>query len=381
MTADAVIDTLWPNEDVPAKPMEQIGVLVSRLRAVLGSDRLVRSDAGWALAIDWLDVVELEDRVTEAAARLAAGSPTAARAAARAALALVRGELLADEPDPVWAEADRALVRRTVARARIVAAEAALAAGDPGEAAAVAEGALDHDPYDEAALRTLMRAHTAAGRPASALAAYARVRERLGDDLGVDPVKETEELHTAILLGDVVAPPRPSDPAEKGRTSIVGRSAELAALNGHLATAERGDAVAVLVEGEAGIGKTALLGSWISDVDPRALVLIGRCDELGRGLPLQPVLDAARVAPPRTHFGGDRSSPRRGRRVACVTTRASRRGQCASRRADHRRRPHGGQALLFVDLLAAIQRVGWRPDGGSSSWRIFTSRRQAPSSG
>ena len=47
---------------------------------------------------------------------------------------------------------------------------------------------LDHDPYDEAALRSLMRAHVALGRPASALAAYAEVRARLAEDLGVSPV-------------------------------------------------------------------------------------------------------------------------------------------------------------------------------------------------
>jgi DNA-binding SARP family transcriptional activator len=149
VAADKVVEALWPGDDVPAKPVEQVGVLVSRLRSVLGSDRLARSDAGWALAVDWLDVAELEERVDEAAARLAAGNPGAARAAARAALTLVRGDLLADEPDPVWAAGDRASVARTVARARLVGAEAALAAGDAGEAAAVADGALDHDPYDE----------------------------------------------------------------------------------------------------------------------------------------------------------------------------------------------------------------------------------------
>ena len=177
---DTVVEALWPDDDdVPARPVEQVGVLVSRLRSVLGGDRLRRSDAGWSLEVDWLDVAELEARVDEAAARLAAGNPTAARAAARSALALVRGELLADEPGAVWAEADCAAAARTVARARWIGAEAALAAGDRGDAAALAEGALDHDPYDEAALRVLMRAYAAAGRPASALAAYARVRERL----------------------------------------------------------------------------------------------------------------------------------------------------------------------------------------------------------
>ena len=285
--ADRVVEALWPGDDTPLKPVDQVGVLVSRLRSVVGADRLTRTDAGWALAVDWLDVVELEERVDEAAARLAAGNPGAARAAARAALTLVRGDLLADEPDPVWAEADRAAVGRAVARGRLIAAEAALAAGDPVAAATEAEGALDHDAYDEAALRLLMRADTAAGRPASALAAYARVRERLAEDLGVDPLPETEALHTAILLGD----PPVEAPAPVAAPALVGRAAELAELDDLLGRVERGAALLAVVEGEAGIGKTSLVSAWSANRRADALVLTGRCDELGRDLPLQPVLD------------------------------------------------------------------------------------------
>src|SRR3984893_9431196 len=61
--ADTVVEALWPDDDVPARPVEQVGVLVSRLRGVLGAHRLHRSDAGWALEVDWLDVAELEARV------------------------------------------------------------------------------------------------------------------------------------------------------------------------------------------------------------------------------------------------------------------------------------------------------------------------------
>lgn len=270
VSADRIVDVLW-TDGAPARPIDQIGVLVSRLRPVLGADRVRRTDAGWALAVDWLDVTELEARVEEAAR---AGSPSTSLAAARAALTLVRGELLADEADPWWAEAERAAVARTVARARLLAAEAALAGGRPADAASDAERVLDRDPYDESALRVLMRAHAASGRPASALAAYARARTRLGEDLGVGPTGETEDLHTAILLG----PDHPSD----HRRLLVGRSRELAALN-----ATDGSLV---IEGEAGIGKTALLEAWSASVS--GLVLRSRCDELGRELPLQPVLDA-----------------------------------------------------------------------------------------
>ena len=76
---------------------------------------------------------------------------------------------------------------------------AALATGQVGDAAAYASDALRSDPYDEAALRTLMRAHVAAGRPASALAEFARVRELLGEELGVEPAPETRALHEALL--------------------------------------------------------------------------------------------------------------------------------------------------------------------------------------
>ena len=54
-------------------------------------------------------------------------------------------------------------------------------------------------PYDEAALRALMRAHVGAGRPASALSVYADVRARLAADLGVSPDARTEALHAEVL--------------------------------------------------------------------------------------------------------------------------------------------------------------------------------------
>ncbi len=52
-------------------------------------------------------------------------------------------------------------------------AEAALLGGDPAGAVGFAETLMDDDPYDEGALRLVMRAHAAAGSPAAALAAYA----------------------------------------------------------------------------------------------------------------------------------------------------------------------------------------------------------------
>lgn len=79
---------------------------------------------------------------------------------------------------------------RLMARAGLLAAEAMLAGGDGSSARGAAEAVLDDDPYDETALRLVMRADVAAGRPAAALAVYPAVRQRLAEELGVDPALE-----------------------------------------------------------------------------------------------------------------------------------------------------------------------------------------------
>ncbi|HWC67592.1 MAG TPA: BTAD domain-containing putative transcriptional regulator, partial [Acidimicrobiales bacterium] len=240
VTIDALTEILWPGA-LPAHPVEQVQVLVSRLRATLGSECITRTDAGYALHYAWLDVDELEARTTEAANRLAAGGITGARAAAAAAVHLAAGRFLPDE-DGEWAEQARRVVERTVARARLIGAEAALSAGDAAGGAELAAAALDHDPYDERALRAVMAAHAHAGRPASALAVYASCRERLAEDLGVSPTAETEHLHAAILRDEWVPGeiPPPSEQAGAGRSPtgaapFAGRAAVLAALDGELA--------------------------------------------------------------------------------------------------------------------------------------------------
>ncbi|MDQ1567809.1 MAG: hypothetical protein QOF96_2689, partial [Actinomycetota bacterium] len=258
-----------------------------------------------------------------------------------------------------WAAADRAAVARLVARARLVAAEAALAAGDPADAAGVAEGVLDHDPYDEAALRVLMRAHAAAGRPASALAAYARLRERLVEDLGADPVPETEALHTAILLGDFAAAAAPAAPARSAAAAaagIVGRDAPLAALDRALARAASGEATLTVVDGEAGIGKTALVSAWCGLRGGDVLLLSGRCDELGRDLPLQPVLDGLEA-----HLrgldpaGADAVLGDAGAVLGPLLGRFS--TGPAQPGPTTVPDPAAGQALLFASLLGAVERA------------------------
>lgn len=288
---DRLVDCLWGSDDPPPRAASQVSVLASRLRAVVGSERLQRGDAGYVLTVDWLDVDALEEYAVEAERRLAAGSVAAARAAAAAGLSLLRGPLLADEPDASWADTERHVIDRCRSRLLQTAAGAALAGADWAGVIELAHRMLEADPMDEAGLRLLMEAQSRSGRPAAALAAYASMRERLADELGASPAPLTDRLHLAILRAEPHVAATTAAPPAFDHSALPGRAAAIRQLDSMCVAAISGHASVAVVEGEAGIGKSLLLQVWSAHIAARARVLTVCCNELGRQLPLQPLLD------------------------------------------------------------------------------------------
>ena len=283
-----LIDALWADVP-PARPDDQLAVLMSRVRSVLGRDRIEHRDHGYLLHCDWLDATELAVLTDEVERRRGAGNAVGAAAAARVALSLVPGTA----PAPAggeWAQLRLADLERLARRSRLVAATALLEAGDWMAAADAASAALEQDPYEEAALRVLLRAYVLGGRVAAALAAYANARERLADELGTDPAPETARLYGAILRGELAAPaPLPAS----ATTGLVGRDDELACLDAVAARARGGSVQVVVVDGEAGIGKTALLRAWSGRRAAAGdTVLMASCGQLDRAMPLDALLAA-----------------------------------------------------------------------------------------
>jgi len=285
--SDVLIDSLWAGAP-PARPDDQLAVLMSRLRSVLGRDRIEHRDSGYLLHCDWLDATELAVLTDEVDRRRAAANVVGAAAAARVALSLVRGAGSVPAPGE-WAQLRRADLERLASRARLVAATALLEAGDWMAAADAATAALERDPYEEAALRVLLRAYVLGGRVGTALSAYASARERLADELGTDPSPETAALYIAILRGEVAAPALPAI----ATMDLVGRDEELAYLDAVAARAREGAAEVVLVDGEGGIGKTTLLRTWASRRTAAGdTVLMASCGQLDRAMPLDALLSA-----------------------------------------------------------------------------------------
>jgi DNA-binding SARP family transcriptional activator len=113
------------------------------------------------------------------------------------ALALCRGDLLEGVYDD-WLLAEReALYLRYVHLAH----RACDALGQQGRFEDLlphAERLVQREPFDERALRTLMKAYQALGRRGAALAAYERCVSLLQDELGTDPEPATQALAQAL---------------------------------------------------------------------------------------------------------------------------------------------------------------------------------------
>lgn len=296
LTADEIAEVLWP-EAMPADPAANVATLVSRARSTLGAAALVAQ--GRAYGIDpgaWsLDLDEVADLRAEARDRYAAGEPGLAAAAARRALELLGpGGALPEEDDAEWVLAVRREAAEQRREVRHLLAQATLAA-DPAASVTVSRAAVAEDPYDERAVRDLMRAEVAAGSPAAALAAYDALAALLREELGADPADETAQLHLAVLREQPTPPEGVGARAAPRRTPLVGREEELGRLDRLWARAGEGAGGLVLLDGEAGIGKTRLLDA-LTDLAAVAggQVVRGRCHPAERSLFLQPFVDALR---------------------------------------------------------------------------------------
>jgi tetratricopeptide (TPR) repeat protein len=81
--------------------------------------------------------------------------------------------------------------------------------------------------------------------------------------------------------------------------ALVGRDSEMAVLTGLIREVARGRGDSVLIEGEPGIGKSALVRTAVAAApDAGCQVFWGAGDELGQALPLLPFLDGLQVRQP-----------------------------------------------------------------------------------
>ncbi len=154
---------------------------------------------------------------------------------------------------------------------------------------------------NEEASQRLMRLHFAAGNRVAALQAYEVLRALLASEIHAEPTPITMALAERIRA---TSPARHTQPQTTKRASplqvllaapFVGRTREYGLLLEQYYLARQGQTQVVLVEGEAGIGKTRLATEMVDWATAQgADVLRGQAFESNRRLSYQPLIEALR---------------------------------------------------------------------------------------
>lgn len=220
-----------------------------------------RADAPWSL-----DVLDFERALVRAAQAEQDQKASASRQELDRATRLYRGDLLPGCYDE-WILPERDRLRQSFLRG----AERLIALlereCDYDAAILTAQQLLRQDPLHEVACRQLMRLFALRGDRAGALRAYHTCVTTLERELGTEPSEATRAVYESLLPRESTAELPAGQPAPRGAVApLLGRRAEWRLLQDAWRQAAGGRAHAVILTGEAGIGKTRLaeeLEAWV----------------------------------------------------------------------------------------------------------------------
>lgn len=285
-TQQEITDTLWPSGP-PTSHQSLIHTYVSQVRRLLepGGPRTVppptvaRTPTGYVLEAsrNQIDLGHFDELVAQANRLHRAPDPGAAYESLTHALQWWRGPVLADA-DPVLRQHPAAVVvnERRV-KAVLLHADTALMLRRPEEAVPVLWDMVNTEPLHEGLHARLMLALASCGEQAAALNVFGRLRDRLDEELGIEPSAEVREAHLRVLRQQLPLAQRPDRPAPADRAastgplpaqlpararSYVGRRRQMRELDALVSPdpARRSHVVAVV--GAPGVGKTALAKHW-----------------------------------------------------------------------------------------------------------------------
>lgn len=304
---DALATLLWPDYD-QTHARAALRRTLSALNKALAGDWLEIDRESIGLnpaAALWLDVAEFQRRLAGCHGHPAETVCADCLTPLTEAVALYRDDFLAgftlrDSPDfDEWQYFQTESLRRELAGALELLVRCHTLKHEFDPAIACARRWLALDSLHEQAHRELMRLYAWAGQRGTALRQYRECVRILDHELGVSPLDETTQLYTTIQENrlapppiatpkETPAPPPPTPvvatppPAVRPRQydyPLVGRAAEWAVLlaaytascaNGHL----------VVLQGEAGIGKTRLAEEFLAHAQAQGgTTITARCYE------------------------------------------------------------------------------------------------------
>jgi SARP family transcriptional regulator, regulator of embCAB operon len=221
VSAEKMAAVIW-DEDMDEKARGVLQVHVSNLRKALtpaaaasgGKDLIATKAPGYQLtaAESELDLLCFEADLKKARSAFIGGNAIRASGLYNSALDLWRGTPLADLQHEPFAQ--RTAMRLNTLRIQAIEGrlEADLAAGRHAELIGELQSRVEDHPLNEQFVSLLMLALYRSGRQADALRVFRECRDRLGDELGLDPRQSLRELESRILAQDPrLDPPRENE--------------------------------------------------------------------------------------------------------------------------------------------------------------------------
>jgi DNA-binding SARP family transcriptional activator len=292
---DRLVAAVWSGCPVPASAQANLKTYIWQLRGGLpahpGGPRIERRPGAYRLRVAGGELdAELAEELAGAARRAAGGGDAATAATlCERALRLWRGrpfeDLTGDWADHAGATDAIGRLEQLHLDLRELLAEQQLALGRPRPALAALRPVTTTAPLRESAWALTVRALHAAGQPGAALATRRKAREILRAELGVGrgacrpgrPPTDAGQPHTGQPQAGqpYEGQPHAGGPRSSGRrwaarelprdVALVGRGTPLRAVW----RAAAGAAPVVLVDGMAGVGKTALVVHAAHRLAPR----------------------------------------------------------------------------------------------------------------
>ncbi len=321
VSVDRLVDSLWGDHDGGGAQIA-LRSTISRVRKRLRDagapeDLIVTRAPGYLLDVpaEVTDAHRFEELVSEGRLQLARHRPREAARLLAEAEGIWRGSAYSEVRDEPFARAEARRLEELRLAAMETRIDCELTVGRHQALIGELATLTSVHPMRERLWSQRMLALYRSGRQAEALRVFQDLRSILVAELGIDPGHDVTWMEHAILTQDPAldfpapadcdpddvlgAPVARSTPGYRARVPtwpnevpLVGRARESALLRDWWASVREGDGRLLLVDGEAGIGKTRLVVELARAVEQDgALVLWGRCDE-GPVTPFQPFAEA-----------------------------------------------------------------------------------------
>jgi DNA-binding SARP family transcriptional activator len=268
VSIEELIELLWGPESPPSA-VNIIHKYVGALRRVLEPGLPLRSPGAYlarngntyrfTAGPDVLDLVQFRQLAEAAKAHAGRGELDPALDRYAEALSLGVGRAGDGLADSTAARATLANLDGEFADTAVTAAAIAVRTGHPSRFLAPLRRTAEADPFNERVQASLVTTLAAAGRRAEALATYASIRRRLGEELGIEPGPELQDAHRRLLRR--TSPPVPPAQLPPDLPTFTGRADELAALtrlSGGLHDRTRRGPLVIALDGPGGAGKSTL---------------------------------------------------------------------------------------------------------------------------